>query len=206
MSIFRKDGEAVLWETIGDEPATGICGSGIIDMTAFLLRTGVADYTGRIQDESDWGENPPPESRFLKECDGETRVVWDEENPDLFFSQKDLREVQLAKGSIAAGIHTLIKEAGFEMDDIKHVYLAGGFGSYIDKESALAIGLLPPELKGKIESVGNSCGAGVIRCALNKDELACCDEIREKTEYIELSSHPGFQEEYMMQMYFPTEE
>ncbi len=206
LSVFQKDGDAVLWETIADEPASGICGSGIIDITAYLLKTGLADYTGRLQDESDWGDTPPDESRLLRESDGETRMVWDENNPDLFFSQKDLREVQLAKGSIAAGIHTLIKEAGYTMDDIKHVYLAGGFGSYIDKQSALAIGLIPPELKGKIESVGNSCGAGVIRCTLNRDELKRCEEIREKTEYIELSSHPGFQEEYMMQMYFPVED
>ena len=206
LSVFRKDGDGVLWETIEGLPATGICGSGIIDMTAFLLRTGLADYTGRFQDDSNWGENPPVESRLLRDTDGDLRVVWDDKNENIFFSQKDLREVQLAKGSIAAGIHTLIKEAGFEMDDIKHVYLAGGFGSYIDKESALAIGLIPPELRGKIESVGNSCGAGVIRCAMNSDELMRCETIREKTEYIELSSHPGFQEEYMMQMYFPIDD
>ena len=199
-------GSSFSWETIGGGEMTGICGSGIIDLTAYLLKSGLADYTGRIQDESDWGENAPEGSEFLKEIDDEIRFVWGDERAQLFFSQRDLREVQLAKGSIAAGINTLIKDSGASMDDIKHVYLAGGFGSYINTDSALAVGLLPEELKGKIRSVGNSCGGGVIRCALSREELQKTEEIRKNCGYVELSSHAGFQEEYMMSMYFPETE
>ncbi|OQY34067.1 MAG: hypothetical protein B6241_06180 [Spirochaetaceae bacterium 4572_59] len=191
------------WKTIDDKPATGICGSGIIDMAAYLLETGIADYTGRFQDESDWGDTPPENLGFLDKDETGGRFILTRDNKEIFFSQKDLREVQLAKGSIGAGIQTLIKESGFAMDEIKHVYLAGGFGSFIDKESALKIGLLPEELGDRIESVGNSCIAGVIRAALNKDCLKRCGEIQEKAEYLELSSHKGFQEEYIMNMYFP---
>jgi len=203
VSTFRAEGEGFSWETIGNTAPTGICGSGIIDLTAYLLKTKLADYTGRLQDDSDWGDTPPVQSRFLKEQDGEIRFVWGDERKSIFFGQKDLREVQLAKGAIAAGIMTLVKEAGLTLADVDKVYLAGGFGSFIDHESALAVGLLPGELQGKIMSVGNSCGAGVIRCALSRDEMEKTGAIRERTEYIELSSNKGFQEEYMMNMYFP---
>lgn len=203
VSAVTGEGHTFAWETIPGGDTIGICGSGIIDMTAYLLRSRLADYTGRIQDDSDWGENPPAGSEYLEQTEEETRFAWEDENIKLYFSQKDLREVQLAKGSIAAGINTLIKESGYKLDDIKHVYIAGGFGSYINKESALDIGLLPEGLRGKIRSVGNSCGGGVIRCALNKDELAKTETIRNHCEYIELSSNQSFQEEYMLSMYFP---
>ncbi|MBF9017478.1 MULTISPECIES: ASKHA domain-containing protein [unclassified Oceanispirochaeta] len=203
VSAVKGKGHDFAWETIPGAETTGICGSGIIDITAYLLRSGIADYTGRIQDDSDWGDNAPAGSEYLEETEEETRFTWGDEKKTLFFGQRDLREVQLAKGSIAAGINTLIKESGYELDDIKNVYIAGGFGSYINKESALDIGLLPEGLRGKISSVGNSCGGGVIRCAVNQDELKKTEDIRRHCEYIELSSNQGFQEEYMMSMYFP---
>jgi len=203
VSSFKAEGAGFSWETIENKPPSGICGSGIIDLTAYLLQSGLADYTGRLQDESDWGDTPPPQSDFLKEEEGEMRFVWGEEHKTIFFGQKDLREVQLAKGAIAAGIITLVKETGSSLGDIKNVYLAGGFGSYLDHENALAIGLLPEELRGKITSVGNSCGAGVLRCALSKDEMQKGEIIKKRIKYIELSSSKGFQDEYMMNMYFP---
>ncbi|MDA3957816.1 ASKHA domain-containing protein [Oceanispirochaeta sp.] len=203
ISCFREDGEAFEWETIDDKPVCGICGSGIIDLTAYLLKTKLADFTGRFQDDSDWGDNPPVQKSFLKELDGNICFTWGDEQKSLVFTQKDLREVQLAKGSIGAGIATLVKEAGYTLSDIKKVFLAGGFGSYIDHESALGIGLLPEELRGRIISVGNSCGAGVIRCALSLDEMNKTEMILNKTKYIELSSNKGFQDEYMLNMYFP---
>jgi uncharacterized 2Fe-2S/4Fe-4S cluster protein (DUF4445 family) len=196
-------GSAISWDSIGEAPIKGICGSGIIDLSAYLLKSGLADYTGRILDESDWGDNPPPGSEFLKEVEGELRFVWGDKEGELYFTQKDLREVQLAKGSIAAGINTLISESEKDRKDIRHVYLAGGFGSFINVDSALAIGLLPEDLKDRIVPVGNSCGGGVIRCALNQEEMRKTGEIRRMCKYVELSSHKGFQEEYMMSMYFP---
>ena len=200
--VCGEDG-VLEWKTIQDKPAIGICGSGIIDITAYLLRTGIADYTGRFTDEEDWGDNPPANLGFLERTENDSRFLLTRDNKEIFFSQKDLREVQLAKGSIGAGIMTLVKEYGKTLGDIKHVYLAGGFGSYIEKQSALDIGLLPMELADKIESVGNSCGSGVIRASLNRDDLKKCDNLRETAEYLELSSHAGFQEEYILNMYFP---
>jgi len=207
-AISCVDGEdgTIEWKTIHDLPAAGICGSGIIDMTSYLLRTGIADYTGRFQDESDWGDTPPENAGFLEPDGDSVRFILTRDPSDIYFSQKDLREVQLAKGSIAAGIKTLISESGRELSDVKHVYLAGGFGSFIDKKSALAIGLIPEELGDRIQSVGNSSGAGVIRAALNRADLDAADRIRARAEYLELSSHKGFQDEYILNMYFPETE
>ncbi len=202
--VTGEDG-VLEWKTIQDKPAIGICGSGIIDMTAYLLRTGIADYTGRFTDEDDWQGNPPENIGFMDPDSEDLHFMLTRDNREIFFSQKDLREVQLAKGSIGAGIATLVKEYGITMDQIQNVYLAGGFGSYIDKQSALEIGLLPMELSDRIESVGNSCGAGVIQAALWGKKLEKCRRIRETAGYLELSSHPGFQEEYILNMYFPQQ-
>ncbi len=203
ISVVSGEDGILEWKTINDKPAIGICGSGIIDVTAYLLRTGIADYTGRFTDEDDWQGDPPKNIGFLDSSQEDSRFILTRDNKEIFFSQKDLREVQLAKGSIGAGIATLISEYGVSMDKIKKVYLAGGFGSYIDKQSALDIGLLPSQLSDRIESVGNSCGAGVIKTALNRENLEKCRTIRETSEYLELSSHSGFQEEYILNMYFP---
>ena len=205
ISAVTGDDGVLEWKTIQDEPAVGICGSGIIDITAYLLKTGIADYTGRFTDEDDWQGNPPENIGFMDPDTEELHFMLTRDNNEIFFSQKDLREVQLAKGSIGAGIVTLVKEYGITMDQIKNVYLAGGFGSYIDKQSALDIGLLPMELSDRVESVGNSCGAGVIQAALCREKLEKCRNIRETAEYVELSSHSGFQEEYILNMYFPRQ-
>lgn len=199
------------YTTIGNAPAIGICGSGIIDVAALLIETGAADYTGRIVDMD---EAPSEQARAVLagrfEYEGEPaiRITGNgangpEEKNELFFTQKDLREVQLAKAAIAAGISTLLKETDTKVEDISNAYIAGGFGSYISKPSALGIGLLPRELEEKIKTVGNSAGMGAIMASLDKRNLQDCSHIREKARYFELSGNAVFQDEYIMAMYFP---
>jgi uncharacterized 2Fe-2S/4Fe-4S cluster protein (DUF4445 family) len=108
----------------------------------------------------------------------------------------------LAKAAIAAGIKTLVREAGRSLIDVQRVFLAGGFGSYIRKESALAIGLLPAEFADRIEVVGNSAGLGAIMASLSRDILLKSTSLKAKSRYVELSGSAAVQDEYIESMYF----
>ncbi|NLJ40097.1 MAG: ATP-binding protein, partial [Clostridiales bacterium] len=112
---------------------------------------------------------------------------------------------QLAKAAIAAGVRILIKRMGKEAYDIENLYLAGGFGSYIDKRSAARIGLIPQELADRIITIGNSAGTGAILSLLSSERLDRTAKIKTMAKYIELSSAPDFQDEYVDCMYFDLE-
>ncbi|AUS97900.1 ferredoxin [Clostridium thermosuccinogenes] len=197
------------YTTIGDSKAIGICGSGIVDAIAGMLSVGVIDETGRIVDEDDEIYSQLHESirERLVDIDGMKAflIAKAEEcaSPiDIAITQKDVRELQNAKAAIAAGIKVLVKEAGIKMEDVDRVYLAGGFGSYINIASALKIGLLPAELEGRVESIGNAAGAGAIEGIVSSVMLAKADEIRSRIKYIELSAKPEFVDEYVECMMF----
>ncbi len=192
----------IKYTTIGGTKPIGICGSGIIDTVAVLLKSGVVDFTGRIIEEDEAESENAKElikKHFSKEDSGSFILT----EPNIVFTQKDIREVQLAKAAISAGVATLLNEAGKTVNDVKHLYIAGGFGSYISKESAAAIGLIPADLLDRTESVGNTSGKGAAECSFSKENYNACDEIIKLTEYIELSSNTYFQGKYMEDMIFP---
>lgn len=201
ISAVKLEKQKISYTTIGDAPAAGICGSGIVDAVALLLECGVLDETGRMLAGSDLPEGT--------ECKLESHIVEDDGEPaiaiteDILLIQKDVREVQLAKASIAAGIMTLLSAAEKEAADIDVVYLAGGFGSFIDKDNAIRIGLIPAELRDKIQVIGNAAGTGAVQSLVSKECLAECDRIAAKAEYIELSTSQEFQDHYIDSMFFP---
>ncbi len=183
------NGNDIKFTTIENKPPVGICGSGIIDTAAVLLQAGLIDYTGKITNT---------ESSIVIAKKGESG-----DNKPVCFNQKDIREVQNAKAAIAAGIKTLMYELGKNPEDIKNVYLAGGFGSFILKESALAIGLIPEEFKNRIKVIGNAAGLGAITVLLSKKAFKRAAKIRESASYIELSSNSFFNTEYIENIHFP---
>lgn len=168
--------------TIGDTAPTGICGSGLLDIAAALLASGRIDDTGYME---------------------EGRCVIDE-GAGLFVSQADIRQIQLAKGAMAAGIEILRRTAGIGMADIREVRLAGGFGSYLDPRSALAIGLLPPELAGRIVAAGNTSLRGVTEAASSPEAMSTCARAAREATAVDLAAHPDFQEIFMDCMMFPS--
>ncbi|MBT3273085.1 MAG: DUF4445 domain-containing protein [Spirochaetales bacterium] len=201
----------ISYTTIGESRPIGICGSGIIDVMALLLDCGVVDETGRMLDSSELADTSACSlsSLITEDNDQPALILADgtltENGEPVIMTQKDVREIQLAKASIAAGIMTLLKKAGKEVADIDVVYLAGGFGSFIDKINAIKIGLIPAELENKVEVIGNAAGTGAVLSLISEECLAECDRIAETAEYIELSTSADFQEEYIMNMYFPLE-
>jgi uncharacterized 2Fe-2S/4Fe-4S cluster protein (DUF4445 family) len=179
----------------------GICGSGLVDAIAAMLGSGVIDETGRIDDGNEAFADR------IRDIDGITSFVLEEAanadaDMEIAITQKDVREFQNAKAAIAAGVRVLIKEAGISVGDIAKVYLAGGFGNYINVKSAMKIGLLPPELEGRVESIGNGAGSGAIECLLSVEMIRESVRIKQKIRYLELSSRPDFINEYVECMMF----
>lgn len=192
-------GQEVFCTTIAEAPAIGICGSGIIDAISVLIADGFVDYTGRLLDPE---ERPHPS---LKERDGEPIFLLSKAEggkKDVYLTQKDVREVQLAKAAIAAGLQTLITEAGCTEEEVSHLFLAGGFGSYIHPKSAGTIGLIPSALVEKTLAIGNSSGEGACRYCCFQEDRDKMLQIARRCEYIELSGHKAFQDYYIEQMLF----
>ncbi|MCF6335178.1 MAG: ASKHA domain-containing protein [Spirochaetales bacterium] len=201
--------DQLIYTTIGGKKAVGICGSGIIDLVSVFLKEGLLDFTGRILDEEEVRDQFS--TKFLNNLRIDNNgpaflVVKASESGngrDVVFTQQDIREVQLAKAAISAGILTVLNKAGRSLNEIDHVFIAGGFGSYISKKSAANIGLIPAELLDKTESVGNTAGLGALSCALSQENLNVAKKIAEITEYVELSSDSFFNMKYMEEMVFP---
>ena len=180
--VWLEDG-AVKCSVIGGGEAIGICGSGLIDAVAAGLNLGLLNKRGRIQNEN--------------------HIFHLTEN--IFLTQDDIRQVQLAKGAIYAGIYLMAKQLGLEVKDICKVQLAGAFGSFLNPESACRIGLLPEELLSRIEAVGNAAGSGARMLACDRDLLGFAQELTRKVEFLELASLPEFSRAFAKAMNFREE-
>jgi uncharacterized 2Fe-2S/4Fe-4S cluster protein (DUF4445 family) len=182
---------------IGNVAPQGICGSAIVDSVAELRKSGIIDSTGRMQTNS---------SRIYTDEDfGSSYLLVDESSTTrkISFNQKDVRQVQLAKAAINAGVKILLQESEIEIDDIDSVMLAGAFGSYIRPESALEIGLLPPVKRERILQVGNAAGEGAKVLLLSSQAREIADNIVSRTNYIELASHDNFQPIFLESIALP---
>ncbi|HEX3021701.1 MAG TPA: ASKHA domain-containing protein [Lachnospiraceae bacterium] len=185
--------------------ATGICGSGLIDAIAQMLEVGVIDETGRLLEEQEALEAGISEGiakRLVRSEKGLEFILVYRQTDPIVITQKDIREVQLAKGSIAAGMKTLMKIADLMENDITRIMIAGAFGNYIRKESALRIGLLPLVDVERVISVGNAAGAGASMALLSEEASKLADTLARQVEHIELSTSMQFQEEFLNNLNF----
>lgn len=197
ISSFNKKG----WQTIADKPPRGICGSGLLDIIGELLDQGFIDKTGAFKKEEELSRRQQQRMTTFKEQRAFIVVSASEsEGEKIILTQKDIREFQLAKGAIAAGIQILVEEAGINYDLIDNVYLAGGFGNFIGAEAACKVGLIPAVLEDKILRIGNGAGLGAKAYLLDQKQRQTAVDFREVMEYIELSTMPEFQAYYMENM------
>jgi len=202
-----RNGDDIEIDVIGNAPPTSICGSGLIDAVATLLDFGILDATGRFADP----QKPPPElpnplrSRLV-EHNGQPAFILaenkDQPVPAVMITQKDIREVQLAKAAIRAGIKLLQKKTDLADADIKHVLLAGAFGTYIRKASALRIGLLPDVGPERIIFVGNAAVSGARMILVSRRARALAAGLARKIEYVEIAHQPDFAAVYTDCMIF----
>ncbi len=197
----------ILIRTIEDEPAIGICGSGLIDAVACLLQSGVVDPAGRMLNKVQAqrsGVMPKIADRII-EHDNKPAVIlaFGENGHPIILTQDDIREVQLAKGAIRAGVTTMMRLLGITDGNLNQVLLAGAFGNYINKASAARIGLLPGIPEEHVISVGNAAGVGACMALLSGKHRKLVDDQVKDIEHVELSCNDIFQDEYIMAMGFP---
>lgn len=202
----------LVYSTIGNAKPVGICGSGLMDIIAELLKAGIIASSGRLEKpEALTGEIGRANAHRIEKIDNFLSFVLADERESgtgkkIFLSQKDIREVQLAKSAMAAGILLMSDTLKIRQEEIKKIMIAGAFGNYMSPDSACAIGLLPQELRDRIEPIGNAAGEGSKIAALNKEEFHHCDQMARQTEFLELATHPDFQDCYVDELEFPEYE
>jgi uncharacterized 2Fe-2S/4Fe-4S cluster protein (DUF4445 family) len=193
--------------TIGEAPPLGICGSGLIDLLAGLLDTGVIDWTGLIRVEA--RDSLPPALRDRVAMRGEERVFVvlrpgeAGARGEMILTQDDVRQVQLAKGAIASGITMLLHVAGVGLGRVEELMLAGGFGNYLSIPSAIRIGLIPALPARRVRYVGNAASLGAQLSLLSEAERARADAIAARIEHVSLAAHPDFEQIFVDAMNFP---
>ena len=187
-------------QVIGGMPAKGICGSGLIDAVAILLEQGVILPTGRIQPPEKI-ENPHLAARVRGDRQSRSVVIAEGDDGDVSISQKDIRELQLAKGAIRAAMSILLERAGLTWASVDECVLAGAFGNYVRPASAMKIGLIPLSMKGKVLLIGNGAGEGAKRVLLGgREAWNVAVELAERAEHVFLEKHPAFQDLYVESM------
>jgi uncharacterized 2Fe-2S/4Fe-4S cluster protein (DUF4445 family) len=204
------DGDSLELEVIGDAEPAGLCGSGLVDAVSELVRCGLLDHSGRFIPDEDAARLHPGLAPRLSVI-GKERVFvlhWrgDDVESSVFLSQRDVRELQFAKASIATGWQILLRELDVEPGDIAQVLLAGSFGSYLTPLSAVRIGLVPKLALPRIVSAGNVAGEGAKIAALSLRERAEAHSILREVEYVELSGRADFNDLFIDQLAFPGAE
>lgn len=188
------------YETIDNEVPLGICGSGIIDCAAEMYEKGIVESSGRFSEEAKSSDlvktNEADILEYIVVPESESST-----DSDITITQVDIREIQKAKGAIQTAARLLMNKWG--ADGLDRVILAGAFGNYIDKASALTIGLFPPCDLGKVESIGNAAGEGAKITLLSKSKKRQAESIPLGVEFVEIAGTQEFNDYFMDSIYFP---
>jgi uncharacterized 2Fe-2S/4Fe-4S cluster protein (DUF4445 family) len=206
--VSFEEGE-MRYQVIGNVRPRGVTGSGLVDLVAVLLGCGIIDQEGLIR--------PPRKksarslrSRVVKRAGVNDFLIASPEESyngsPVYLTQKDVRELQLAKGAIAAGIDTLMNELGIGIQEIDHVYLAGALGNYVDPYSTVRIGLLPAVSLDSVRSLGNAASTGASLVLLVRRYWQEAAELTRFIEHIELSTRADFNQYFIEHMDFPAKE
>lgn len=199
LRIRSKDYEAIV-ETIGNVEPIGLCGSAIVDAIADLLKCRIIDRNGRF--------NTSVPTERLRNLNGEKEFVLvskSENNTtrDIVVTQRDIREIQLAKAAVYAGCSILMKRKKIRAEEIERFYVAGTFGNYLNLHNAQLIGMVPEVPKESITFVGNAAGAGARMTLISRKHQRIASLIPKKVQYVELALDPNFQTEFVSAMHFP---
>jgi uncharacterized 2Fe-2S/4Fe-4S cluster protein (DUF4445 family) len=212
IETVRIGDDGVVLGVIGDEEPVGVCGSGLVDACAELVRVGLLDGSGRLLDRESALERVPALADRLAVLESGERVFLLQPGPDggvdggVFLGQRDVRELQFAKAAIATGWRLLCEELGVDARDIQQVLLAGSFGSYLSPGSAVRIGLVPALPVTRIVSAGNVAGEGAKMVLLSVRERQGARALLDQIEYVELSDRSDFNDRFVTELAFPDPE
>jgi uncharacterized 2Fe-2S/4Fe-4S cluster protein (DUF4445 family) len=196
----RREGDSLALDVMGDAPPAGLCGTGLVDVVAALVDAGIVDETG-LYDPSAKG----PLAGRLRSRDSEMEFVVAEGDRDVVLTQRDIRELQLAKGAIAAGATVLLQSLGLATSSLSRVLLAGAFGSTIKPASAIGVGLLPSGIDpGQVFAVGNTAASGARAALASRKARREAERIAGWMRPVELSTRAEFQMLFAEAMMFPA--
>jgi uncharacterized 2Fe-2S/4Fe-4S cluster protein (DUF4445 family) len=180
---------------IGDAKPVGICGSGMIDAISEMFLTGVIDQKGRLVRSR--------KTDRIREGEDGFEFVFSREGRDVALTESDIENIIRAKAAIYAGVSLLLKEVGFGLDAVERVYIAGGFGNYLNVERAVILGMLPDLPRDTFTFLGNTSITGAYLCLLSESLRKEAEEIASKMTYMELSVSRGFMDEYLSALFLP---
>jgi len=208
---FRFEENELFYHVIGNINPKGLCGSGLVDIVALLLHHGIVNPEGLICPPDQHKKRNSMTARVIQTQENEVHdfLVFNAEEGlegrPIMLTQKDIRELQLAKAAIAAGIKILLKTMGAGIEDVDAIYLAGALGNYVHPLSAMRIGLLPRVNPEKIIPLGNAASTGANMILLSKRYWERSAEIAADLEHLELSGHADFFDTFIEEMNFPIE-
>lgn len=182
----RINGASVKLQTIDDQPPVGLCGSGVLDAIAQLLGAGIINEMGKFKSHPCVRQTETGKEFVLAGRDQSGT------GKDITLNEKDISEIQLAKGAVASGIHILLKSANIAWHEIEEIIIAGAFGTYIDVASAISIGMLPPLPLQRFSQVGNAAGVGARLALISKTQRQIGVDIARRVSHIELTSYPEY--------------
>ena len=190
----------IRYETVDNAKPSGVCGSGVVDAIAEMLKRGIIDSSGRIKTEIGLPnikvKNGIPELVLADESETSS-------HHEVVITQEDIRQIQLAKAAIYSGISILMRRDEIKAADVSKIFIAGAFGTYVDPQSARVIGMYPDIPLSRVQFVGNAAGSGARMALMSLDIKRKAGEISEKVNYIELGADPNFQNEFLNATYLP---
>ena len=207
IEVVQIKDDALHLGVIGDAEPVGLCGSGLVDAVYVLHKSGLLDDSGRFANDDVAAEIAPNLSKNLITRETGDRIFvlhWTDGEPTVFLSQRDVRELQFAKASIATGWRMLLDEVGLKDNDVQQVLLAGSFGSYLSPASAVGIGLVPKMPVVRIVSAGNVAGEGAKMVLLSSTERSGAQTLLNEVQYVELSDREDFQEKFVVELALPS--
>lgn len=207
IEVVQVTQDEVTLGVIGDVAPVGLCGSGLVDAVYALHKVGLIDDSGRFVTNEVAGQIAPGLASRLITRENEERafvLAWEDDQSSVYLSQRDVRELQFAKASIATGWRLLLDELGLTDDDVQQVLLAGSFGSYLSPASAIGIGLVPKLPVARIVSAGNVAGEGAKMVLLSQAERHGANALLEEVAYVELSDRADFNDKFMAELALPS--
>jgi uncharacterized 2Fe-2S/4Fe-4S cluster protein (DUF4445 family) len=180
-------------KVIGDKTPVGICGSGILECISEILRVGLIEKTGRIKKKDVVKENNPGLEHLIIEENGKRKIHITMGAKEIYITQKDIRQVQLAKGAISSGFYALLDLIQMDMLDLQEVIIAGQFGKNLNEDSLIGVGIIPEALRNKITYIGNSSKSGAVMCLLSQQLRQDLEKLAKAVNYFELSTMEGYE-------------
>lgn len=193
--------ENINFSTIDNKNPRGICGSGLLSSVGQIIEKDFVNKRGRILDPEKL-DKEDYRRKFIKEDSKRKRIIILDQNEDIYISQKDIRQVQLAKGAILSGFLILLEKENMEIEDLNSVIIAGGFGSHLKKEDLTGVGILPKSVEEKIRYVGNSSLIGAYMALMNEKIIKEMENLAQNITYLDLATSENYERKFAKAMQF----